>query len=170
MTKEISLKTVKQMPVASLMRLINKAKKYIKDDKVWIDICKEYNVEPEIIDLIPTKFGNLDVSAKTDHGIIILNYKLLCDGDFFKDFGYLIHEYTHWFQQCFNDKATKSSDDGDYLANPYEQEGFANQVEYIANHEGEDKAEEYVDDLLEYHETDSKKDLKNKKEKLMAKV
>ena len=158
-SKKISLKEIKQLPPHSLLRLRNNAKKVLQKDKVWEKLCQDYDIDVSIIDIIPTKFGNLDVSAKTDHGIVILNYKLLCDGNFDKDYGYLIHEYTHWFQQCFGDRPTQSSDDGNYLQNPFEQEGFSNQVEYIANHEGTQEAENYVDDLLEHH------DVKNKKEK-----
>jgi len=165
--EKISLKTIKKMPITTLMRLINKAKKYLKSDESWKKICDEYNEDVDIIDFIPTYFGNLDVSAKTDHGVIILNYNLLCDGDFFKDYSYLIHEYTHWFQQCYGDKPTKSSDDGNYLDNPFEQEGFQNQVSYIADNFGEDEAEKYVDHLLDYHEADKKE---TRKEELMAKV
>ncbi len=164
---KLSLKEAKNLPILFLNKLINKAKNHLKNDEVWHRICKENGMEPDVIDYIPTKFGVLDVSAKTDHGIVILNYKLLCDEDFEQNYSYLIHEYSHWFQQCFGEKATQSADSGNYLDNPAEEEGFTNQVEYISNHEGEDEAEEYVDDLLEYHDVDDKND---KKETLMAKV
>jgi hypothetical protein len=167
---KISLEKIKKLPYKSLYRMISKAKKFLKKDKTMIDIFKKYGEDVDIIDVIPTMFGDLDVSAKTDHGIVILNYKLLSDGDFFKDYSYLIHEYTHWAQQCLGKKATKSSDDGEYLDNKYEQEGFQNQIQYISNHFGDDEAEKYVDHLLKYHEVDSKKEFKNKKETLMAKV
>jgi uncharacterized protein YxeA len=94
----------------------------------------------------------------------------LTDGDFFKDFSYGVHEMTHWLQQTTGTKATKSSDDGSYLDNPYEQEGFQNQVEFIADQFGDQEAEQYVDDLLEHHEVEDKKEVKEKKETLMAKV
>lgn len=154
--EKIPLSQIKKMPYKTLNRMINKAKNYLKDNEIWKNLCKEYDEEPGIIDYIPIMFGNLDVSAKTDHGIVILNYKLLCDGDFFKDYSYLIHECTHWFQQCYGKKATKSSDDGDYLHNKFEQEGFANQVEYIDEQFGKDEAEKYVEDLLEHHDKDGK--------------
>lgn len=170
MSKELSLKQVKQLPYKTLNRLINKAKNFLKNDEVWKKICKEHDEEPEIIDLIPTRFGNLDVSAKTDHGIVILNYKLLCDGDFTKDYSYLIHEYSHWFQQCYGTKPTKSSDDGAYLDNPFEQEGFQNQIEYISKQEGPEEAEDYVENLLDHHEVDSDKERDKKKEVLMSKI
>ena len=168
--EKIPLSTVKKFPYRTLNRLITKGKTYLKADKIWQDICKEYGEEAEIIDLIPIMFGDLDVSAKTDHGVIILNYRLLTDGDFFKDYSYLIHECTHFLQQCYSKKATRSADDGDYLHNPAEQEGFQNQIEYIADHQGEDEAEEYVDDLLEHHDVDNKKEKSELEEILMEKV
>jgi hypothetical protein len=168
--EKIPLKVVKKMPYKSLNRMIGKAKKYIKSNEVWQKICKEYDEDADIIDYIPMMFGDLDVSAKCDHGIVILNYKLLCDGDFVKDFSYLIHECTHWFQQCYSNKATRSSDDGNYLKNPYEQEGFANQVEYINDQFGKQEAVQYVDDLLEHHDVEDKKEKKELKETLMSKV
>lgn len=170
MAKKIPLEEVKNIPVKLLQRLINNAKKELKNDTTMQNIFKEYGVSVDIIDLIPTTFGDLDVSAKTDHGVIYLNYKLLCDGDFYKDYSYLIHEYTHWAQQCLGDKPTQSADDGEYLDNPYEKEGFQNQVEYIANEFGENEAEKYVDNLLKHHDVTNKTEKSERKEELMAKV
>jgi hypothetical protein len=168
--EKIPLSQVKKMPYKSLNRMIKKMREYLKTNDVVIKMFEEYKVDLEELDYIPMMFGNLDVSAKTDHGVIIFNYKLLTDGDFFKDFSYGVHEMTHWLQQTTGTKATKSSDDGDYLDNPYEQEGFQNQVQYIADQFGEGEAEQYVDDLLEHHEVESKKEVKDKKETLMSKI
>lgn len=55
---------------------------------------KEYDVDIEEIDYIPMKFGILDVSAKTDHGVIIYSWKLLTDGDFFYSIFFNIIMYT----------------------------------------------------------------------------
>ena len=150
--------------------MLKKMREYLKRDGVVQEMFKEYKVDIAEIDLIPMRFGNLDVSAKTDHGVIIFNYRLLTDGDFFKDFSYGVHEMTHWLQQTTGTEPTKSSDDGNYLDNPYEQEGFQNQIEYIANQFGEDEAENYVDDLLDHHDIQDKKEQKEKKETLMANV
>lgn len=168
--EKISLKTVKQFPYRTLKRMIDKARVRLKNDEVMKKVFKDYDEDINTIDYIPIRFGNLSVSGKTDHAVIILNYKLLCDGDFLKDYSYLIHEITHYLQQTTGTHPTKSSDDGEYLENEFEQEGFANQVEYIANHEGEDEAEEYVDDLLEHHEVEDKKDKEELKEVFMSKV
>lgn len=169
-TEKIPLSQVKKLPYKSLNRMIKKMREYLKKDEVVKKMFKEYDVDIEEIDYIPMRFGKLDVSAKTDHGVIIYNYKLLTDGDFFKDFSYGVHEMTHWLQQTTGTKPTQSSDDGSYLDNPFEQEGFQNQVEYIAKQFGDDEAETYVDELLEHHDIDNKKEVKEKKETLMAKV
>jgi hypothetical protein len=168
--EKIPLSVVKKFPYKTLNRLIKKLRVFLKQDPVVQQMFEEYGVDIEELDYIPMMFGNLDVSAKTDHGIIIYNYKLLTDGDFFKDFSYGVHEMTHWLQQTTGDKPTKSSDEGEYLKNPYEQEGFQNQVEYIAEHFGDGEAEEYVDNLLEHHEVDDKKEKSKLEDILMEKV
>ena len=169
-TEKIPLSQVKKLPFKSLNRMIKKMREFLKKDGVVQSMFEEYGVDLAEIDYIPMRFGTLDVSAKTDHGVIIFNYKLLTDGDFFEDFSYGVHEMTHWLQQTTGTKPTKSSDEGSYLDNPFEQEGFQNQVEYIAKNFGENDAEEYVDQLLEHHEVDSPKEKEEKKETLMAKV
>lgn len=168
--EKIPLSVARKLPYKSLARMIKKMREYLKKDQVVQEMFKDYGVDIEEIDYIPMMFGNIDVSAKTDHGVIIYNFKLLTDGDFFEDFSYGVHEMTHWLQQTTGSKATRSSDDGSYLDNPYEQEGFQNQVQYIAETFGDGKAEKYVDDLLEHHDVDSKKEREDKKETLMAKV
>jgi len=167
--QKFTIEEAKKLSPKFLLRLINKAKEYLKTNDVFQDLCKEYGVEVDIIDVIPVKFGEIDVSGKCDHGVITLNYKLLCDGDFFKDYSYLVHESCHFFQQCFGDKATPSANNGDYLYNPAEQEGFQKQVEYIADEYGEHEANDYVDNLLEHHEKDGKEKEKLK-DVLMDKV
>jgi len=160
--KEIPLSQVKKLPYKSLDRMIKKMREYLKKNDVVQKVFEEYGVSIEELDYIPMMFGELDVSAKTDHGVIIFNYKLLTDADFFEDFSYGVHEMTHWLQQTTGNKATKSSDDGSYLDNPYEREGFSNQVEYIAEQFGKDEAEQYVEELLDHHEIDNK----NKRDEL----
>jgi hypothetical protein len=169
-SEKIPLSQVKKMPYSTLNRMLKKLREFLKKDDVVQKMFKEYEVNIEEIDYIPMRFGNLDVSAKTDHGVIIYNYKLLTDGDFFKDFSYGVHEITHWLQQTTGTKPTKSSNDGNYLDNPFEQEGFQNQIEYISKQDGKEEAEDYVNNLLDHHEVDSDKERDEKKETLMSKV
>lgn len=165
----ISIEKARKIPPKVLLKLINRAKKFLKKNQVVIDMCKEYDLDVDIIDLIPVKFGDLDVSARTDHGVITLNYKLLCDGDFFNDYHYLVHEQKHFFQQCFGDKPTQGADDGNYLDNPYEVDSFQRQVEYIDDMLGEEEAENYIEHLLDHHDVKGK-EKEDKKEELMEKV
>lgn len=165
--QKIPLSQVKKMPYSMLNRMLSKLRKFLKEDETVQGMFKEYEVDIQEIDYIPMKFGDLDVSAKTDHGVIIYSYNLLTDGDFFKDFSYGVHEITHWLQQTTGSKPTQSSDDGNYLDNPFEQEGFQNQIGYIADNFGEGEAEKYVDHLLDYHDADAKDE---RKEELMVKV
>lgn len=169
-SKKYSIEQIKSLPPEFFLLVINKAKKYLKKNEVMKRICKEHDQSVDIIDLIPTMFADLDVSAKTDHGIVLLNYKLLCDGDFFRDYMYLVHEYSHYFQQCWRSKPTSGSRPDSYLDNEFEQEGFQNQVEFMSKEFGEEEAEKYVDHLLKHHEIDSKKEKKQKKDELMSNV
>jgi hypothetical protein len=166
---EISLEAIKKLSPKTLSRFIEKMRDYLRDDETVHRMFDEYGVDLKELDFIPMCFSDLDVSAKTDHGIIYFNYKLLCDADFYEDFAYGVHEITHWLQQTTGDGPTQGADDGEYLNNPYEQEGFQNQLEFIANEFGEDRAEDYVDDLLKHHEVDGK-EKKEKKDELMVLV
>lgn len=168
--KKIPVEEIKKVPPQMLNRLINQLRDRLYEDETVRRMFEEYGVDINEIYLIPMMFSDLDVSAKTDHGIIYYNYKLLADGDFEKDFQYGVHEITHWLQQTAGDKPTQSADDGSYLDNPYEQEGFQNQMEYVAREEGENEAEKYIDELLDHHEIEDKKEKKEKKEDLLALV
>lgn len=166
----IPLKEIKNIPPKVLQRMINQMKKELKKDETMQRVFREYNLDIKELDLVPMMFSDLDVSAKTDHGVIYFNYKLLADGDFNKDYGYAVHEVVHYCQQTTGDGPTKGADDGEYLENPFEQEGFQHQLEYMAKEFGEDEAEEYVDDLLKHHEVKKKKDKEELKEVLLEKV
>jgi hypothetical protein len=164
-----SLDEVRKIPPKILLKLIERAKKYLKTNDVFKDMCKEYNVDTGIIEIIPMKFGDIEVSARTEKGIITLNYKLLCDGDFIKDYGYAVHEIQHWLDQCYGKKPTPGADEGDYLHNPAEIKGFQAQIEYIDDEFGDQEAENYVDHLLDHHDKKGK-DRNELKEVLMEKV
>jgi hypothetical protein len=167
---KIPLSEVRKFPHKTLNRMLKKMRECLKKDQVMQKVFKEHSVDIEELDYYPMRFGNLDVSAKTDKGVLIFNYKLLCDGDFLKDYSYGIHEVTHILQQTTGTKPTKGSEDGNYLQNPFEQEAFTNQVEFIADHEGEDQAEDYVDNLLEHHEITDKEEKDELEEVFLAQV
>jgi hypothetical protein len=168
--EKLPLSAVKKLPYKSLNRMIQKMREYLKNNDIVKKMFKEYDVDIAEIDFIPMMFGDLEVSATTNHGVIIYNYKLLMDGDFFKDFSYGTHEINHYLQQTTGKKATKSSDDGDYLHNEFEQEAFSNQVGYIDDQFGKEEDKKYVDELLEHHEVDNKKEKDELESILLEKI
>lgn len=170
MTKSMSLKEAKQLPPTTLLRILKKMKNVLREDPVMQAVFKEYDVDIAELEYIPMTFKNLDVSAKCDHAVIYFNYSLLCDGNFEKNYSYAIHEITHYLQQTTGSRPTQSSDEGSYLHNKNEQEGFANQVKYIAKENGKEEAKEYVEDLLDHHEIEDKKEEKKLTDVLLNKV
>lgn len=164
-----TIEQVKKISPASLLKLINRSKKLIKNNEVFQKVCKEHDVSPDVIDLIPMKFADLDVSARTSKGVISFNYKLLCDGDFIKDLMYLIHEATHYLQQVYGDEPTKKDSDEHYLDNEAEVEAFQNQVKFLDKEFGDNVADHYVNRVLDHHDFDGKRRDK-KEEELKEKI
>jgi len=153
---------------ASLRPLIDKVKKRIKNDPTIKEMLDKYDVDSEEIDLVPMCFAHIDVSARTDHGIIYFNVKLVEDGNFDNDDHYLVHELTHYFQQTTGNQATQGANEGDYLENEDEIEGFQNQTKYLSETRSEEDAEEYVDQVLDHHEVSDEDEREDKKEELLS--
>lgn len=150
---------------SELLELLDSVKAKIKKSDVIIDMCKEYDVDVDYIDLIPMYFDDFDVSGRTNHGIIYFNYKLL---ERTEDLPmYAVHEIKHNFQQCFSDGPTKGANDGEYLDNKFEQEGFQAQTEYISDTKGDEAAEKYIDKVLDHHDIDKKKERDKRKKQLL---
>ncbi len=162
-----SLEEIKKISPKTLLKLIQRSKNFLKTNKVMQEICDKYDFDIEDLDLIPVKFDDIDVSAKTDKGVVTLNLQLLEDGNFFKNIGYLVHEFGHHIQQ--SNEPTQSADDGDYLMNPSEQEAFQYQIKFIDDQFGEDEAEDYTEQVLDHHEETGKERTK-KQDILMNKV
>lgn len=143
------------------LTLIQRAKNALKRDPTMQEVCDKYKFDINDLDLIPVRFGDIDVSAKTDRGVITLNWHLLDDGDFINDYHYLLHEITHYVQQ--SSEPTQSADDGPYLDNKSEQEAFQNQIRYIDDHNGPQSAQKYTEQVLDHHdETGKERDTKEK--------
>ena len=134
-------------------KILDQVRQKAKEDETVREIFDEYELDLDEIDYLPMCFADLDVSARTMHGIIYFNLKLLEDPDpIEKIMEYYTHEITHTAQQTTGDGPTEgSSDDSDYLSNKFEQEGFQNQTKYISRNESPEKAEAYVEKVLEHH-------------------
>src|SRR5690606_13680794 len=163
----IHIEEIKAIPKAKLRQMLNDLKDRIKENEVVQNTFEEYGVDLSELDYVPVAFADLDVSARTQHGCIYLNYKLLEDGNLSENDHYLAHEVVHWLQQCFNDKPTKGSNDGNYLDNKYEQEAFQIQTEFLSDTRDDETAEAYVEKVLDHHEIDDIKDREKRKNKLL---
>lgn len=157
----------KGIPHKKLRPILEKVRAKVRNHPIITDLFKENKLDPDEFDLIPMCFAKLDVSARTDHGVIYFNVDLAKDG-FGKNDHYMVHEGTHWVDQCTGTKPTKGSDSGDYLKNPEEVEAFQHQVEYIDETKSKDKAEKYVEKVLDHHDVHDKKERKSRHDALMA--
>ena len=150
--------------ITEQLSLIDKLKAEVKDSDAWKEACDLHKVNPEHIFLIPMTFSDIDVSARTENGVVYINNKLLENKDRIPS--YITHECVHWLQQCFSDGPTEGSTDDNYLDNPFEQEGFRAQTSFIEETEGDDEAEEYIDQVLDHHDVPSDERAERKKELL----
>ena len=149
-----------------LRPLIERVRQRVKKHPTIKKMFEEHGISLDEIDLIPMCFAHIDVSARTDHGIIYFGMKLLDDGDFDNDDHYLVHEITHFLQQTTGNKPTQGADDGEYLDNPAEMEGFQNQSEYISDTRSDEEADKYINRVLDHHDYNGKERKEKRKELL----
>jgi len=153
------------MSVKEDLKLLNKIKQKIKSSDTVKEIFKKEKKSLDLIDHMPMCFAPLEVSARTQHGIIYFNNKLRKQPDQIDH--YMVHEITHVLQQCFADGPTQGSTNKTYLDNPYEQEGFQNQTKFITEEDGEEAADQYIERVLEHHDVpESEKE--DKKDALLS--
>jgi hypothetical protein len=137
----------------SRKKLIEAVKNLLKESPVVKAMFEEFQVPIAEIDSVPIEFAPLDVSAKTKNKEIFLNEKFLRDGNFAEDMHYVVHELVHYLQQCFGEvRHYKDIADQDYLEKPTEVEAFQYQIQFMKDQYSEDRAKEYVTDLLDFHE------------------
>lgn len=152
----------------NIIETLAEIKKELKDNPIAHEICDEYGFQIDIIDGIPIEFiEDLDASAKTLDARIQLNTNLL-DEDFAIIMRYAIHELVHALQHMRSVEIDPYSDE-DYLDRGDELEAFQYQIAFDAENRGRNEAEDYVNDLIEYHEIpEPEQDVK--KTELMNKV
>lgn len=162
------------------IQVLNHLKESLKKDSITQDLFKKYQVDLNELDHIVICFKDLDVSARTAKGIIYLNNELwkplleqLKSGIKIEDLNYsnlehyTIHEITHILQQTTGDSPTQGSTEDSYLDNPFEQEGFQIQTEYLSEHFGDETAENYIEQVLDHHDVDGK-EREEKKDELLS--
>lgn len=155
-----------QISHSEALKILQEARDEIKKSNVIKEMCEEYGVGVDYIDDIPMAFADLDVSARTDKGIIYFNISLIKDGSMKENAHYMVHEIQHHFDQCFSEEGTVGSDPEEYLDNEFEQEGFKAQTEYLSETKGDKEAEKYINKVLDHHEIPKKEWEERKKDLL----
>jgi hypothetical protein len=151
---------------------IEKLRRDLKKDPITQELFDEYEIPISELDHVPMFFAQLPVSARTEHGIIYFNLELIEENGelnqekWKKNYHYAHHELTHYLQQTTGTGPTHGSAEDSYLDNEYEQEGFQEQTKFIAHHEGNEEAEDYIEQVLDHHDVDGQ-ERKEKKEELL---
>lgn len=141
----------KKTELQDSIELLAKIKQELRENDIAIEVCKEYGFEIDILDGIQFEFvDGLEASAKTTNSFIQLNSNLI-DEDFTIIMRYSIHELVHALQHM-KLVGLDEFEGEEYLDREDELEAFQYQIEYESDECGQEQAEEYVDNLIEYHE------------------
>lgn len=147
------IKTATDRKIKEGILLASKLKESLLKDSIAKEILKEFNLKEDIINGMSIIFDDeLDVTAKTVNGEISLNKELMSKS-FETIKRYVIHELVHVCQHIKNQKseAKKSNKDNGYLDNDEEIEAFKWQILYEAEKNGKKSADEYLDELMDFH-------------------
>lgn len=118
-----------------------------------LTLFARFGVSIDEFDQIEVGFKAMDVSAKTRDGKIWINKRFLEDGDLVGDAHYICHEIVHWLQQRTGlEKYHQPDHYPDYLSLPTEIQAFREQIQFIRSYKGEEAAQKYLDELLDFHE------------------
>jgi len=151
----------------TISRILAKIIDFLKGSQAVRGMFSHYRVPLERIHGGDIRFTELPVSAKTKDEIIYINNKFLEDADFSEEMHYIVHEMCHWLQQHCDDPYDRFPEEGtDYLDMPSEWEAFMYQAHFMREFYGDSRAEEYVDDLLDFHEIEGE-ERKKKREALL---
>jgi hypothetical protein len=153
------IKKAKDRKIKEKIDILADLKEALKSNKIAKKILKKFSLESDIIDGMVLKFDEeLDVTAKTINGEVALNENLF-QKSFETIMRYVIHEFVHVCQHIKNQKGKtkKSKTDDTYLDNPEELEAFKWQTLYTKDAEGMDSVEEYLEELMDYHDVPEKK-------------
>ena len=141
---------------------IKALKNALKQEDEYLEKCEKYHKNKNFVDSVQISFEpDLDVSAKTINGQILLNDKLF-DKEWDVQMRYVIHEIIHAMQQDVG-KVKGKVDKNKYLDDKNEQEAFTAQISYMCEHDNTEEVQEYIENLLDHH------DIKGKERKDKAK-
>jgi hypothetical protein len=135
-----------------VQKAIRKIKNFLKNDRIVRGIFERYQLPLNFLDRVEICFAELPVSAKTQDCTIYINSVFLDDLKFSDEIHYIVHELCHWCQQLTGDPYDLVPPQTlDYLEIPAELEAFGFQIRFMRDFYGMDRAEEYLEDLLDFH-------------------
>ena len=144
---------LRQSQSDAVSRILAKIIDFLKGSEAVRGMFGHYKIPLERIHDVDIRFAELPVSAKTKDEIIYINNKFLEDADFSEEIHYIVHEMCHWLQQHCDDPYDRFPSEGvDYMNMPSEWEAFMYQAHFMREFYGDERAEQYVDDLLDFHE------------------
>lgn len=149
------MKFAKKQQIKKKIETVSDVRSMLNKSDIAKTVAQKYGLGEifhDIVDGVSITFEDLDVSAVTNNGKIVLNSKLLKSEEDIME--YLIHEFTHVCQHIVNDGNTekiKSENKKKYLNRETELEAFQFQVKQIKKDDGVSEAESYVDQLLKHH-------------------
>ena len=118
------------------------------------EICSDNNVGEWFLEAVPIMYSELDVSAKTEDGNIMLNEKLR-DHPHRTRMRYVLHELVHAIQHSL-DKNKDIDKTREYLERDDEQEAFKYQLKYDEKKLSKKDIKDYIENLLEHHDVPKK--------------
>jgi len=161
------VKKAKDRKIKEKIELLRKLKEDLYENKITEKILEKFKLKKDIIDGMVLKFDeDLEVTAKTVNGEVSLNESLMSKS-FDTIMRYVVHEFVHVCQHIKNQKSKSKSSkrDDTYLDNPEEVEAFKWQSLFTKEEEGSKELDEYLDELMEYHDI-PEKDQEDKIEEL----
>ena len=131
------------------------------------EICSDNSIGDWFLEAVPIMYSELDVSAKTEDGNIMLNEDLK-NHPHSTRMRYVLHELVHAIQHSL-DKNKDIDKTREYLERDDEQEAFKYQLKYDEKKSSKKDLKDYIENLLEHHDV-PKKDKKQLVRELTSKM
>ena len=118
------------------------------------EICSDNNIGEWFLEAVPIMYYELDVSAKTEDGNIMLSEKLK-EHPHSTRMRYVFHELVHAIQHSL-DKNKDIDKTREYLKREDEQEAFKYQLKYDEKKLSKKDVKDYIKNLLDHHDVQKK--------------
>jgi hypothetical protein len=155
-------KKEKSLTLREIFKALSEIRAALLNDEIAMDICSEAGEDESILEAVPIYFEEMDVTAKTVSGKIMLNPALIGE-PFIIMMRYVIHELVHVMQHL-DGKNRGEDDSGNYLDKETEEAAFKRQIEFDVEHRPKKDVDEYIGGLLEYHDFPEKDRAKKEEE------